>query len=93
MIVQRVMFKVKLGCRAEFIELTKAVVVEAGLTPRVCSYRHGPRDTVTSDLEFETEEDRQEFPFDYSRPKAAEWVKKLTDLIVPGTTNEVLQVY
>ena len=95
MIIQRITFPVKVGCRDEFIKLTKAVVAEMGLTPRVCSYRFGPYDVVISDLVFETEEDRQKFwaEVDWSTPKAVEWVKRGHELREFGTTTELLQVH
>ena len=93
MIVQRITWKVKVGCKNEFIELTKAVVEEQGLTPRVCSYVFGPYDVVTSDLEFETEEDQQKYHTDWSKPKTAEWAKKHAELTESGTTVELLRVH
>ena len=95
MIVERLTFKVKVGCRAKFIELTKAVVEEAGMTSRVFSYRFGPHDIVISDLEFESMEDHRKFwdDLDWSQPKAAEWYKKEADLTESGQTNELLNLH
>ncbi len=93
MIVERITFKTKHGCRDKFIELVKAVVAEAGLTPHVYSFRHGLWNAVISDLVFETEEDRQKFSWDWSKPIAAEWGKKTADLIDSDITNELLELH
>jgi hypothetical protein len=95
MIIERFTYIVKVGCRDEFIELTKVAVEEAGLTPRVCSYRQGPRDVVINDLVFETNEARLKFwkDMDWSKPKIAEWLKKEHELRVSGATNALLQVH
>jgi hypothetical protein len=95
MIVERFTWKAKVGCRAEVIELVKALVEEIGLTPRVCSYVFGPYDIVSSDLEFETMEDREKFwaDFDGSGPAWAEFHEKLPDLTGSGATHELLQVH
>ena len=97
MIVERWTWKVKVGCRTEVIKMVKAMVEEAGLTPRVCTYTFGPWWIVTSDLEFETEEDRREFwkDFDFSAPAFAEWYKKRPDLLesYEGNHHELLQVH
>ena len=95
MIVHRMTWKMKLDCRSEFIELTKAMLEEAGVTHRVCSFIFGPYDVVLVDLEFETEQDRQAYfaNLDWSKPKITEWGKKHDDLIEPGTVNELLRVH
>ena len=94
MIVERFTYKVKIGCEAEVVKLVKAMVEEAGLTPRVCTFTYGPREIVTSDLEFETEEDKKEFwkDLDWSAPAAAEVGKKATDL-VESHWKDLLQVH
>ena len=95
MIVQRYTFKVKPGCKGDFIQLTKALVEESGRTPRVCSYTFGPYHTVISDLEFESEEDMRKYwdEVDWSGPQASEWLKKHNELIESGATVELLQVH
>jgi hypothetical protein len=95
MIVERWTWKVKLGCRAEVIELAKTAIAEAGLTPRICSFIFGPYDIVSSDLEFESEEDRQKWwaGLDWSQPGLAEWRKKEPELLVSGTSHELLHVH
>ena len=94
MIIERWTWNVKVGCRDEVIELVKALVEETGLTPRVCTFTYGPYETVTSDLEFETEEDHKKFwdDLDWSQPKAAEWSKKRPDL-TESSYRELLQVH
>ena len=96
MIVERITWRVKhYGCRAELIQLTKAMVEETGLTPRVSSYRFGPSDIVTSDLEFESEEERKKWwaGIDWSQPAAVERTRKSRELLAPGTTRELLVVH
>ena len=95
MIVVRYTWKVNHIRQSEFIELVKAAVEEAGLTPRICSYVFGPTDTVTSDLEYETIEDwvKRRNDWDRSQPAFAEFLKKYPDLAEIGMTTEVLQVY
>ena len=61
MIIQRWTWKVKVGHKAEMIELAKAAAEAAGVRVRVCSYIFGPYDAVSSDAEFETEEDRDKY--------------------------------
>lgn len=95
MIVERWTWKTREGHRAEVIELVKALVEEAGLTPRVCSYVFGPYNVVSSDLEFETMEDRAKFweSFDPSQPRMAEWNRKRPDLVDHDTTCHLLRVH
>jgi hypothetical protein len=88
---------VKIGCKPEVIKLVKALAEEAGMTPRVCTYRYGPLSLVTSDFEFQTEEDRIQYwkDFDWSAPAAVEWHNKLHDLLESweGNHRELLQVH
>ena len=98
MIIQRFTWKVKPGCKNKFIDLTKALVQEAGLTPRVWSFVSEPSDIVGSDLEFETEQDRQTFwdKVDKSKPAWVEWQTKggdLTESDVSDHTKELLRVH
>ena len=97
MIVERFTWKAKVGCEAEVVKLVKALVEEAGFTPRVCTYTFGPFHLVTSDLEFETEEERQKFwnDIDSSQPAYAEWRKKRPGLIesYEGNHRELLRVH
>jgi hypothetical protein len=44
-------------------------------------------------MEFETREEQQEFSWDWSKPKLAEWGKKHDDLIVSGPISELLQAH
>jgi hypothetical protein len=94
MIVERWTWKVKVGSRAEVIELLKDWVQAAGLTPRVCTYVYGLYEVVTSDLEFETQEDQNQFwnDLDWSRPALAEWSKRRPDL-TESSHRELLQVH
>lgn len=95
MIIERWTWKVKVGCRAEVIELVKAVVEESGLTPRVCTFTYGRYyEMVTSDLEFETEEDQKKFwnDLDSSQPAWVEWQKKRPDL-TESSRRELLRVH
>jgi hypothetical protein len=95
MIIERWTWKAKVGCRAEVIELVKAMVEEAGLTPRVCTYAFGPYQVVISDLEFETEQDRQEWwaGVDWSQPAMVEWHKKEPDLTESDIDHALLHVH
>lgn len=83
MIIARFSWKAKTGCRPEVIKLVKALAEELGFTPRVCTYRWGVYDTVTSEFEFETMEDQDKFwnNVDPSQPAYAEWIKKVPDLV------------
>jgi hypothetical protein len=87
MIVERWTWKVKHMCRGEVVELTKAMVEEIGLTPRICTFTFGPWDVVTSDLEFESEEDRKMCwaGIDWSQPATAEWNRRERELVVSAT--------
>ena len=97
MIVDRFTWKVKAGCKEEVVQLVKALAEEAGMTPRVCTFTYGPRDIVTSDFEFETEEDRGKYweDFDWSAPAFSEWHKKYPDLTesYEGNHRELLRVH
>jgi len=95
MIVERWTFRVNHIYQDEFVELLKAAVEEAGLTPRVCTYEFGPVDTVISDLEFATSEDREAFwgSMDWSQPKVTEYLKRYPDLAEAGATKELLRVH
>ena len=95
MIVERWTWKVKPGCQDEMIKLLKALIEETGLTPRVWTFRFGPGDIVGSDIEFETEEDRQKWwrEVDASKPKAAEFAKKHHDLIRASALRELVRVH
>jgi len=96
MIVERIVWKVKAGCRDEVVKLVKAVAEEAGVTPRVCTFTSGPPDIVTSDFEFETEEERQKFwkDLDWSAPAIDKWIKKHDDLTERSEYHhELLQVH
>lgn len=93
MIVHRHLWKVKHGCRDEFIESTKAMLDEAGVAYRICSFIFGPYDTVIVDTEFETEEDRQRFSWDWNKPIMAKWHERHYDLVESGVVNELLRVH
>ena len=95
MVVHRWTWKVKPGCKKEFIELTKDALEEQGVTPRICSFIFGPYDTVLVEIEFETMQDRQAYfdSIDWSKPKISEWAKKHNGLIESGTVNELLRVH
>jgi hypothetical protein len=95
MVIERWTWKAKFGCKDEVIKFVKAVVEEAGLTPRVCSYVFGPYEIVTSDLEFETEQDRQEFwdDFDGNKPNITEWHKKQRDLTESEISHDLLHMH
>ena len=95
-VVERWTWKVKAGCRDEFVELVKSWVERHGLTPRVCSFLFGAWNTVSSDLEFETEEDRQKFYddiVDWSQPENVKLLQKLNDLRESDLTHELLQLH
>jgi len=94
MIVERWTWKVKQWCRDEVVELTKAMVEEMGLTPRICTFTFGPWDVVMSDLEFESEEDRIEWwaGLDWSQPATAAWHKRERELVV-SATRALLEVH
>jgi hypothetical protein len=93
MIVERWTWKAKPGRRDQLIELVKHWVEHFGLTPRVCSHDWGNWDTVSSDLEFETDEGRQKFWAGVGGSEHTETLKKMEDLIESGTTHELLRVH
>ena len=95
MIVERVTWKVNHIHQSEFIELLKALVEAMGHTPRVCSCMFGPADTVTSELEFETMEDREKSvnDFDLSMPEYVAYVEKYPELAETGMTRELLRLH
>ena len=95
MIVERFTWKAKPGCKAEVVKLVKAMVEEAGITPRVCTFTWGPQSIVTSDIEFESEEDRIKYwkdDFDGSAPAYVEWHEKYPDLC-ESYEHELLRVH
>jgi hypothetical protein len=92
-IVSRHKWRVKHGCRDEFIELIKAALDEDGVPYRVCSFIYGDYDAVLVDTEYETEEDHLEHSYDWSKPKISEWAAKLDDLVESGTVHELLRVH
>ena len=96
MIVERWTYQAKFRHKGELIELIKTFVERHGLTPRVWTYTYGGAfETVSLDLEFETEEDQQKYwaGVDISQGEDAEMHEKLLDLITPGITCELLQVH
>ncbi len=85
----------KVGCSAEVVKLVKAVVEEAGLPARVCTFTYGPLDSVIMDLESESEEDlnrNRAVRHDTIGPAMAEWGKKRGELLV-FDTHELLRVH
>jgi len=97
MIIERFTWKVRHTSQQqeEFIKSVKAMVEKGGWTGRTCTFMFGPSDIVIQDLEFETEEDRQEFwaSIDWSLPEMAEFVKKYAALAESGATHELLRVH
>ena len=96
MIVERWTYQAKFRHKGELIELIKTFVERHGLTPRVWTYRYGGVfETVSLDLEFETEQDQQKYwaGIDMSQGEDAEAHEKLLDLIMPGITRELLTVH
>ena len=94
MIVSRFTHTVKVGHKSELIELLKGWLDLAGLAGRVYSSRYA-WETVSIDVEFETDADEAKFAadYDFSQPEFAEWHKKLDELREPGTTHELLRVH
>jgi len=94
MIVQRFRNTVKVGCREEFVDLFKGWVEHNGVTGRVTTFKFGDQDTVSLDIEFETEEDRVKFwaEFDWSEPGNAQVLSKANDLR-KSLTVELLRVH
>ena len=94
MLVERHTWRVEYGQRSEWVEVVKAWVEAAGLTPRVCSYLYGPKDIVTSDLEFETIQDIQKFwdNFDSKSPAHVSLHEKQHDLGVSYVNKELLNL-
>ena len=95
MIVERMMWVPKVGCRDEFIEALKAISKLNGFAGRVCTQMYGAYDAVFWYQEYETMEDRQKIydAIDWSRPEVAELSKKFRDLHETGTTHELYQVH
>ena len=95
MIVERWKWKVRYKHQSEFIESLKALVEALGFTPRVCTYRFGAVDTVTSELEFESFLDREKWweDFDRSMLEYVEFVEKSQDLAEPDRACELLIVH
>jgi hypothetical protein len=95
MLIERFTWKVSHLHQKEFIELLKAMLEAQGKTPRVCSYVFGDRETVTSDLQYETMADREQdiADFDYDQPEWIAWVEKYPDLAETGITCELLRLH
>jgi hypothetical protein len=66
-----------------------------GKTPHVCSYVFGDRDTVTSDLLYESMADREKdiADFDYDQPEWIAFVERFPDLAETGMTSELLRLH
>jgi hypothetical protein len=95
MIVERWTWTVRPAHQDEFVGAVKALVEAHGLTPRVCTYRFGGADRVTSDLKFESFLDREKWweNADRSRPEYIEFQKKQLELAEPGRVSELLIVH
>jgi hypothetical protein len=95
MIVERIVWKAKVGCRDELIKLAKAWLERYGLTGRVCTFDSGDHATVWVNLDFETKEDRETFwaNYDWSRPEAIETLEKFQNLLAYEGTHELVRVH
>lgn len=91
-VVERFTWKTKVGHRDEIAELARDWAQRHGLTPHIRLPWFSSQDwwTVTSDLIFETEEERRAFwdDVDWSEPHSREIVDKLHDL-QQGHTHEM----
>jgi hypothetical protein len=92
MIVQRVTFKVKLGCMDKLVELFKAQVAtwDKPINWRAYTIRFGESDRVAIEFEYENlaEFDKVETAM-WAKPEAAKFYKKTLELIETGGTIEI----
>jgi hypothetical protein len=95
MIVERWTWTVRPRYQSEVIELLKALVEALGFTPRICTYRFGATDRVSSELESESYQARAEWwdGFDGNVPEYVAWLEKQSDLTEAGRTCELLIVH
>lgn len=95
MIIERWTWVVRPVHQSEVIELLKALVEALGFTPRICTYRFGAIDKISSDLEFESFLDREEWweGFDPNLAEYVVWIEKELELAEPGLTCELLIVH
>ena len=95
MVIERWTWQVRPSNQQEAIELLKDLVKALGFKPRVCSYRFGPVEAVSSDLEFDSFLDREKWwaDLDTSLPEYVAWEERLGELTEPGITSELLIVH
>ena len=95
MIVERITWKLKPGCRPEAIEVLKAGALPDGPTFRIYTFMFGGNDeTVVVEAEHETIEDREKFWADWgTQPKADETVMRFRELMETGGVHELLRVH
>jgi hypothetical protein len=97
-IVERFIWKIKIGCVDEFLEMAMAERERFGQsgdhgTYRLYSARYGPIDTVVGEWVFEDEEQQKKAWAEWSpQPEAQEWIRKANELI-EGATREVWYEY
>jgi hypothetical protein len=94
MIIDRVIRTAKPGCKYRLIKVLKNWVEWSGAMGRVYTSNVN-YDTVISDIDFETEQDRQRFydGLDWSQWKSIEAPEKIDDLRAPGMTWEILTLH
>jgi hypothetical protein len=97
MLVERMTWEAKPGCREELIEWCRRVrdlPVSQGVKSRIYSTLWGNWNTVILELESETQEDMNKYWAGVGEggPEYAENEKTLWELVAPGHTNEMLRV-
>ena len=82
----------KPGKRKELVELLKGWAEYPGASGRVLTPGYANWDTAQLELEFETREDRDRFMagVDWSQPRIAEFVEKISDLRESGGSTTVV---
>ena len=92
MIVIRVTHRAKMGHGSELIELLKGWLENEGRSGRVYSSRN-TWDTVSLDVEFESDEDINKWRAGWNPPGDRPFMKKLNALRELGSTWETLEVH
>jgi hypothetical protein len=96
MLVERYVWEAKPGRREGLVEWLQELVARdenKDLTTRVYTTEFGAWNRVALEVEYETEEARQQYwaGIEWTED-IIEFVKKLADLVEPGETRELLQL-
>lgn len=90
MIVQRFIWKAKVGCTEKMVELLKAEIAKGTKKWRIYTSDIGQFDLVSGEVEFENLPELEKFWNDwYAQPTTADFLEKWSPLEEHGGGNEV----